>query len=144
MTDDSIGVDISKDFLDAHRLRDGTNARFQNSPAGFHNLSTWLGDDMPTRVVFEATGAYHRSLERTISGKIPLVKVNPLQARRFAQACGTRAKIAEMFGFPVGTMLSLPGGLFELGLSLWLIIKGFNLPKPTVSADVDLGNTISA
>ena len=47
---------------------------------------------MPTRVVFEATGAYHRSFERTFSGKLPLVKVNPLQARRFAQACGTRVK----------------------------------------------------
>ena len=52
--------------------------------------------------------------------------------------------ISEMFGYSIGTMLSLPGGLFELGLSLWLIIKGFNLPKPTVSADVDWGNTISA
>ena len=32
---------------------------------------------------------------------------------------------AEMFGFPFGTMLSGPGGLFEVSLSLWLIIKGF-------------------
>tara|TARA_B110000977_G_scaffold129010_1_gene164577 strand:+ start:70 stop:786 length:717 start_codon:yes stop_codon:yes gene_type:complete len=51
---------------------------------------------------------------------------------------------AEMFGYPVGTMLSLPGGLFELGLSLWLIIKGFNLPRPIASADAILGNTVSA
>jgi hypothetical protein len=51
---------------------------------------------------------------------------------------------AEMFGYPIGTMLSLPGGLFELGLSLWLIIKGFNLPKPNASADAVLGNTVSA
>ena len=92
MTDNSIGIDISKDFLDAHRLSDGAAARFHNSPAGFRSLSTWLGDGRPTRVVFEATGAYHRSFERTFSGKIPLVKVNPLQARRFAQACGTRVK----------------------------------------------------
>jgi transposase len=96
MRDDSIGIDISKDFLDAHRLSDGAAARFENSPAGFRTLSTWLGDDMPTRVVFEATGAYHRSFERALSGKIPLVKVNPLQARRFAQACGTRVKTDEV------------------------------------------------
>ena len=44
MTDDSIGIDISKDFLDAHRLSDGAAARFPNSPAGFCSLSTWLGD----------------------------------------------------------------------------------------------------
>ena len=96
MTDNSIGIDISKDFLDAHRLSDGAATRFENSPAGFRTLSTWLGDDMPTRVVFEATGAYHRSFERAFSGKLPLVKVNPLQARRFAQACGTRVKTDEV------------------------------------------------
>ena len=33
MTDNSIGIDISKDFLDAHRLIDGAAARFQNSPS---------------------------------------------------------------------------------------------------------------
>jgi transposase len=92
MTDDSIGIDISKDFLDAHRLNDGTAKRFPNEPAGFHALATWLGEGIPTRVVFEATGAYHTSFERAFSGKFPLVKVNPLQARRFAQACGTRVK----------------------------------------------------
>lgn len=34
---------------------------------------------------------------------------------------------AEMFGYGIGVMLALPGGLFEIGLSLWLIFKGFNL-----------------
>lgn len=92
MTNNSIGIDISKDFLDAHRLSDGAAARFPNTPTGFRALSAWLGDDMPSLVVFEATGPYHGRFERTFSGKLPLVKVNPLQARRFAQACGTRVK----------------------------------------------------
>ncbi|MAM61421.1 DUF4386 domain-containing protein [Maritimibacter sp. UBA3975] len=35
---------------------------------------------------------------------------------------------AEMFGYGIGTMLALPGGLFEISLSLWLIFKGFRLP----------------
>ena len=43
-------------------------------------------------MVYQATGAYHVSLERRIVGILPLVKVKPLQARRFAQARGTRAK----------------------------------------------------
>ena len=92
MTDDSIGIDVSKHFLDAHRLSDGGTATFPNAPGGFRALAAWLGNEMPARVVFEATGPYHRSFERAFSGKFPLVKVNPLQARRFAQACGTRAK----------------------------------------------------
>ena len=37
--------------------------------------------------------------------------------------------VAEMFGYPIGVMLSAPGGLFEVSLSLWLIFKGFNTPK---------------
>lgn len=92
MTNDSIGIDISKDFFDAHRLSDGGTACFPNAPAGFRALSKWLGEDIPTRVVFEATGPYHRHFERSLSRQLPLVKVNPLQARRFAQACGTRVK----------------------------------------------------
>ena len=34
--------------------------------------------------------------------------------------------LLEIFGFGVGTILSIPGGLFEIFLGLWLIIKGFN------------------
>ncbi|WP_245417927.1 IS110 family transposase [Cohaesibacter celericrescens] len=92
MTNDSIGIDISKDFLDAHRLSNGASARFPMTTAGFCSLSKWLGEEVLARVVFEATGPYHKNFERTFSGKFPLVKVNPLQARRFAQACGTRVK----------------------------------------------------
>ena len=92
MTNDSIGIDVSKDSLDVRRLSDGGTATFSNNLRGFRALSTWLGHDLPARVVFEATGPYHRNFERTFSGELPLVKVNPLQARRFAQACGTRVK----------------------------------------------------
>jgi hypothetical protein len=33
--------------------------------------------------------------------------------------------IAEIFGIHIGIMLSIPGGIFEVGLAFWLIIKGF-------------------
>lgn len=33
--------------------------------------------------------------------------------------------IAEIFGIHIGVMLSIPGGVFEVGLGFWLIIKGF-------------------
>ena len=32
----------------------------------------------------------------------------------------------ELFGFEYGLMMSAPGGLFEIFLSLWLIFKGFS------------------
>lgn len=89
---DSIGVDISKTRLDAHRLGDGAFGSFANTRTGFAQLQGWIGKAAPARVVYEATGPYHGAFERALAGHLPLVKVNPLQARRFAQARGTRAK----------------------------------------------------
>lgn len=92
MTGYTIGIDISKSHLDAFRLEDKAVARFGNSPCGLRGLIKWLGETPVARVTFEPTGAYHRAFERALSGKVPLVKINPLQARRFAEACGTRTK----------------------------------------------------
>jgi hypothetical protein len=39
----------------------------------------------------------------------------------FIVGCGL-----ELFGQPYGVQLSVPGGLFEFGLSIWLIARGFN------------------
>ena len=92
MTEGNIGIDISKSHLDAFRLGDQAARQFDNTPRGFRALMKWLGAGSVARIVFEPTGPYHRALEAALSGKFPRVKVNPLQARRFAEACGTRAK----------------------------------------------------
>lgn len=92
MKEDTIGVDVSKDYLDTHRLNDGHATRFTNNTTGFAELLKWCSASSLACVVYEATGAYHAELERACSAHLPLVKVNPLQARRFAQAQGTRAK----------------------------------------------------
>jgi transposase len=92
MIDHTIGIDISKSHLDVFHLEEQQAKRFENSARGFRSLGRWLSGLVVARVVFEATGPYHRAFERAFSGQLPLVKVNPLQARRFAQACGTRAK----------------------------------------------------
>lgn len=89
---DSIGIDISKAHLDVCRLGSDVSARFDNDPAGFRALTRWIGSAQPDLVVYEATGPYHGRFERAFAGRLSLVKVNPLQARRFAQARGTRAK----------------------------------------------------
>jgi hypothetical protein len=34
--------------------------------------------------------------------------------------------IADICGLHIGVILSAPGGLFELGLAAWLLVKGFN------------------
>ena len=91
-TDNTIGVDISKAHPDVHRLSDGVAARFGNDQSGLRALIAWLGKGKVSRIVYEPTGPYHRRFEEALEQRFGLVKVNPLQARRFAQARGTRAK----------------------------------------------------
>lgn len=107
---DSIGIDISKDRLEAFRLSDGERRSFDNGPAGFAGLRRWLAGAPPARVVYEATGAYHAAFERGCAAPLPLCKVNPLQARRFAQARGTRAKTDRVDA----AMLAAMGAAFDL------------------------------
>ena len=85
MKQHTVGIDISKAHLDAHRLADGHAAQFDNDPAGFRALIDWIGTPVEC-VAYEATGPYHRDLEEALSkAKLPLAKVNPWQARRFAR-----------------------------------------------------------
>ncbi len=93
MNNDTIGVDVSKDHLDAHRLADGVTRRFANNKGGHKALIKWLAQTPLCRVVFEPTGPYHRAVERAFGASgVPFVKVNPRQARRFAEATGKLAK----------------------------------------------------
>ncbi len=88
MTDHTIGIDIFTSHLDAFRFEDEAAVCFENSPRGLKSLTKWLGATPVARFVFEATGPYHRALEKAFSGKVPLVKVNPLQARRLRKPAG--------------------------------------------------------
>jgi transposase len=93
MNPSTIGVDISKDWLDAHRLSDGASRRFVNDKAGRRALIKWLSATPAKLVVFEPTGPYHRALERALdAAALPFAKVNPRQARRFPEAAGKLAK----------------------------------------------------
>jgi transposase len=96
--------------LDVHRLSDGAAVRFANATAGFRDLAVWLGAALPARVVYEPTGPYHAGLEKRFAGKLPLCKVNPLQARRFAQSKGMRAKTDKVDA----RMLAVMGAAFVL------------------------------
>ena len=93
MNNDTIGADISKDPLDAHRLSDSESRRFANDKAGHKAFLRWFAGKPAERVVFEPTGPYHRAFERALgAASVPFAKVNPRQARRFAEATGKLAK----------------------------------------------------
>lgn len=67
----------------------GTHRQVANTTAGFRALLKWVDERDITRLVFEATGAYHRAFEQTMGAAgLPLSKVNPLHTKRFGQALG--------------------------------------------------------
>ena len=92
MPDSTVGVDISNTHLDVYVVPAGQAARFPNDAAGFKALIAWVA--WPVRsVTYEPTGRWHRAFEEArLDAGWPLVRVNPLHARRFAQAIGQRAK----------------------------------------------------
>jgi transposase len=105
------GIDVSKDTLDAYRLSDGEHSQVRNDKLGLRTLIRWLGKDHGPLVVFEATGAYHRQMETALAARaIPFVKVNPRQARRFAEATGRLAKTDRVDA----VMLAKMGAVLEL------------------------------
>jgi len=110
MTDITIGVDVSKDTLDICIHPDGDHRQFPNDPKGFKAILRWFGGRPITRLVFEATGPYHRAFERAMgTAGLPLCKVNPLQAKRFGEAIGQLAKTDRMDA----AMLARFGALIE-------------------------------
>lgn len=93
MTKDTIGIDVSKATLDVYWQSRDEAHNLPNSKEGFERLCDWVDQHRDVLIVFEATGAYHRALERHLSQQgRRFHKVNPKQARRFAQAVGKLAK----------------------------------------------------
>lgn len=87
----TIGVDISKDTLDAYALASQTHRQFTNDGCGHRALRTWALDQCAELIVFEPTGRYHRAFERGLAAiGLAYAAVNPLQARRFAEAMAGR------------------------------------------------------
>jgi transposase len=94
---ETIGVDVSKDHLDVALYPADAAKRFTNDTKGHRSLIAWLTSRQVERVVFEATGPYHRAFERKLaSAGLPMAKINPRQARRFAEASGKLAKTDAM------------------------------------------------
>lgn len=106
-----LGVDISKHTLDVYLHPQATARQFPNTAPGITALLAWLQPHPVRRVIFEPTGAYHHRLERQLGqAGLAMVKINPLQARRFAEAIGRRAKTDAVDA----AMLARFGALDEL------------------------------
>ena len=89
----SVGVDVSKATLDVAIHGAAATRCFPNTPAGHRRLIAWLQPQGTHQVVLEATGGYeHAALDALQAAGLPVVRVNPRQARDFARATGQLAK----------------------------------------------------
>lgn len=91
----TIGVDVSKSFLDVADSLSNSVSRFENSDAGVAALLDTYSDHPLTdlRIVMESTGHYqHRLLYAASDRSIKAYVVNPYRVRQFAHASGKRAK----------------------------------------------------
>jgi len=106
---DTIGIDISKETLDTYWLSKRKNKQFTNNKTGLRSLIRWVREAKVSLIVFEATGVYHRLLEIHLAAHdIPFARVNPRQARRFAEGTGTLAKTDRVDAAMLARMGSLP------------------------------------
>ena len=108
---DTIGIDISKDTLDTYWLSKRKHKQFANNETGLRALICWVREAGVSLIVFEATGIYHRLLETSLAEHgFSFARVNPRQARRFAEGTGTLAKTDRVDA----AMLARMGSLLEL------------------------------
>jgi transposase len=88
-----LGVDVSKDYLDAAARPINQTRRFANDPDGIAALLAWAAPLCPERVVFESTGSYQKkAVGALLAAGLPAVVVNARQVRDFARATGQLAK----------------------------------------------------
>lgn len=89
----SVGIDVSKSRLDIAITPSGKAFSTANTPAGIQQLVKSLASQRVERVVVEATGGIEQPLVLALADAgLPVVLINPRQARSYARATGRLAK----------------------------------------------------
>ena len=87
------GIDVSKNWLDAHILPAGLSLRVANTGEGIRQLKRWLLKHGVELVAVEATGKWHREIARSLAASpIAVAVTDPYRVRMFAKAQGIFAK----------------------------------------------------
>lgn len=92
-----VGIDVSKDRLDVHRLPQAEAQSFAHERADLRALVAWLQQAPPALIVLEATGGLERDVVAELAAaRLNVVVVNPRQVRQFAGAIGKLAKTDQI------------------------------------------------
>lgn len=82
-----IGIDVCKPHLDVCVRPTSERWQSANTAEGIQELVARFQSLSPARIVLEATGGYERTVVKALNAAdLPVVVVNPLRARRFAQS----------------------------------------------------------
>lgn len=88
-----IGIDVSKHHLDIASNQSPHSQRITYDTRSLSELIRSLKQQNPQCIIVEATAGLERTLVYALADdNLPVVLVNALQTRRFAQAIGTLAK----------------------------------------------------
>src|SRR5258706_898534 len=88
-----VGIDVAKAQLDIALRPSGERWAVANDASGVATLVDRLQTLHPTLIVLEATGGLERAVTSALAAAgLPVVVVNPRQARDFARATGQLAK----------------------------------------------------
>jgi transposase len=92
-----IGIDVAKDTLVVAERPSGATVTVANTPQGLRPLVQRWREAPPTLIVLEATGGYEAFAASTLAtADLPVVVINPRQARDFAKAIGQLAKTDQI------------------------------------------------
>lgn len=93
----SAGIDVGKNWLDAHIVPADISLRVTNTREGIAKLKRWLMRIKPDLVAVEATGKWHRLVCRSLHASGIAVSVAvPYRVRMFAKAQGIVAKTDKL------------------------------------------------
>lgn len=93
MSENFVGIDVSKTWLDVHIRPQNQAFRVSNSPEEIGQLTQRLQQESPVCVVLEATGGLERGVVRSLAdASVPVVVMNPRAIRDFAKCTGHLAK----------------------------------------------------
>jgi len=88
-----VGIDISKDRLDAFIRPQGTSFSEPNTDQGISMMVQRLFELQPEVILLEATGGYEAQIVAALAyARLPVIRINPRQVRDFAKATGRLAK----------------------------------------------------
>lgn len=109
-----VGIDVSKARLDVQVHASDRSRAFANAKDGWSELIAWLTPRIPQRVVLEATGGYEQGvLDALYAAGLPVMRLNPRQARDFAKASGQLAK-TDALDAKVLSAIAAAGDLLQL------------------------------